>query len=273
MKKIVVLSSHVLVGCITLLFLTTIFLPNQAHACTLRMGYQNKMKIPFIQKAPNSSGVYLDLYKTVAAKVGCQLKVIRSAKKRIMRDIKNGKIDFFPGMKITKKRSEFAYFIPNSLSSGRIGISRTDMNVVTDLSQLKGKTVLIALGGINYVKDVKGVRFELVPDLGMERASEMIRYGRGDFFGSDPAVIHDYFDKSGTRKQFRVHPECCGGAKPMYMGFSRKSPHFKETVNPNFNPNKTISFANQPSIMESGTVAHAMAEVLATMNSGKEVRR
>lgn len=269
--RIAAWSLHVVVGCVMLLFLTAILVSSQAQACTLRMGYQNKMKLPFIQKAPDNSGVYLDLYTAVAAKVGCQLEVIRSSKKRIMRDIKQGKIDFFPGMKITEKRSKFAYFIPNGLFSGRIGFSRVGMDPITDLSQLKGLTVLIALGGINYVEGVKGVKYEWVADLGMKRAANMIRHGRGDFFGTDMMVINRYLDASGIRQQFQVHPECCGGTRPMYMGFARKSSHFKETENPNFDPGKPISQTNQPSIMEPGTVAHAMAEALATMNIGKSV--
>ena len=76
--------------------------------------------------------------------------------------MKQGWIDFYPGMKFTDERSIYAYFIANGLTTGRVGLSRISMPLITNKQHLTGYSLLITLGGINYVRDVHGIKVHQV---------------------------------------------------------------------------------------------------------------
>ena len=131
---------------IAALLLTLLMCPI-SQSCELVMGYQNKAKLPLINKAPDNSGIYFDIYSLAAQKINCRLKVVRLPKVRTLNNIKIGEIDFYPGMKFSLERSAYAHFIPNGLTTGRMGLSRMDMPLITQKKQLAGYSVLTSLGG------------------------------------------------------------------------------------------------------------------------------
>ncbi|MEH6348096.1 MAG: hypothetical protein V7785_23565 [Bermanella sp.] len=225
------------------------------QSCELVMGYQNKAKPPLINKAPDNSGIYLDIYSLAAQKIDCAFKVIRLPKIRVLQQMKRGIVDFYPGMKFSEERSIYAHFIPNSLTTGRVGLSLIGMPLITHKTQLAGFSVLIALGGINYVDEIDGLKVHQVLNLDIEKAAKMLVLKRGHFFATDPFVV-DNFLKNTKEAIYKKHPNCCGGIKPMYIGFSKKSEYLIEMSNPKYNKELAININNFSHILKKDSIAY-----------------
>lgn len=241
------------------------------QSCELVMGYQKKAKPPLINKAPDNTGLYLEIYAQAAQEINCDLNVVRLPKRRVLQDMKQGWIDFYPGMKFTDGRSIYVHFIPNGLTTGRVGISRTSMPLISDKKNLSGYAVLIALGGINYVKEVHGIKVHQVLNLDIEKAAKMLILERGDFFATDPFVV-DSFLKNTQDTTFKKHPNCCGGIKPMHIGFSKKSKYIKEKNNPNYNQDLPLSINNYPTFIEKDSTAYKFGEAVRRLAQGYQYK-
>ncbi len=253
-------------GFICLLILTVLlgtFSPGFALE-TLTMAYRTNERLPLINKAPDSSGLYLDLYTEAAKRLNCKLKVIRKPKKRVMRELIDGTIDFYPGFNFTIKRSGFVFYINNGLPGGDIGVSPPDLPEITDLKQLKGMTLIGPMGGPNFLEGIKGVEQERVAELTIERAFKLIRNNRYDFYIYNKSSLEYYFKNFGV-VGIKSHYDCCGGIRPMYLGFSRKSQHIKEEINPDFDPSKPLGPDNFATRLAPNCLAIRLAEVIAQM--------
>lgn len=126
---------------LSLVFLLLSFFPSLAQAfssseCIITMGYRTSERLPFIEHDPNNQGFYHDIYQAAAERIGCKLRITRAPKMRILRDLKLGNIDFYPGLSFSEERAQFAYFIPNGLSERAIGISRAGAANISSLEQL-----------------------------------------------------------------------------------------------------------------------------------------
>lgn len=244
---------------ITFLSLSMVCQPSQS--CELVMGYQNKAKLPFINKAPDNSGIYLDIYSLAAQKIDCVLKVVRLPKVRTLNNIKVGEIDFYPGMKFSKERSLYIHFIPNGLITGRMGLSRRNMPLITNKQQLTNYSVLISLGGINYVDKIDGIKVHQVLNLGIEKAARMLILERADFYATDPIVVDNFLQNTDTTI-FKKHPNCCGGVKPMHIGFSKNSVYSTEINNPDYRKGKNLSIENFPTKLVKDSIAYEFGKTV-----------
>ena len=121
-----------------------------AKSCSLTMGYRTNERLPLIAKAPDNNGLYLSLYRQVAMRIGCEFEVIRGPKKRILKQLQDGEVDFYPGFTFNEERSQFAFYIENGLPGGDVGISRSSFINVSQLTDLEGHTVLQALGSPKF---------------------------------------------------------------------------------------------------------------------------
>nr|CRH05721.1 Putative ABC-type amino acid transport/signal transduction systems, periplasmic component/domain [Candidatus Magnetococcus massalia] len=235
-----------------------------AQACTLSMGYRTNARPPLIEKHPNSDGLYSQLYQKAAERIGCQLKVVRKAKKVVLKMLREGQVDFYPGFNFTEKRSAFTFYMVNGLPGGDVGVSRDDLAEVTQLQQLKGRTVLSALGSPRFVKGVPGVREQRLPELTTLKALKLLGKKRGDFFIYNRSTIL-YTIKQNSLKGLKVHADCCGGNKPLYLGFSRQSPHFKGVPNENYQAEQPLSVTNFPIQLVTTSVAYRFQQALAQL--------
>jgi len=89
----------------------------------------------------------------------------------------------------------------------------------------------------------------------------MLLLERGDFYATDPFVVENFL-KNKEKSVFKKHPDCCGGIKPMYIGFSRKSKFITEISNQNYNKKKITSIKNYPFILAKGSVANIFGEAV-----------
>jgi ABC-type amino acid transport substrate-binding protein len=254
-----------------ILILRMTFSPLSVKAETLKMGYRTNERLPLIGESPDNSGLYYDLYKRAAEKINCELEVVRSSKKRVIEELQEGVIDFYPGFNFDLQRAEFTYYLENGLPGGDVGISRLDLPEVTDLNQLKGKTLLVALGVSDITHGVEGINIHEVAELEMDRAIQMIQNNRGDFYIYNKDTV-DYYMMKENISDLKVHPNCCGGIVPLYLGFSRKSSKIKEIPNPNYDATKEVSIENFPVTISPDCLAYKFAQALKEMKENGELQ-
>ena len=233
------------------------------------MGYNASAKDPLIAAAPDNSGAYLDLYTRVAQKIGFELKVVRYPKSRVYQLMKEGKIDFYPGMKFEKDRADFAYFIANGLPTGRTGISRLDLPEITDLSQLRGKRVVIPIDGIDYTESVDGTLVKRVRQLDIKKAHQLLVNDRADFYATDDVVVATFL-KNNNLDDIRIHPDFLPTTS-MTLGFSRFSPLYEAAKNPAYDPARGPSVDNDPYEPVTGSVPYKMQQALKEMIRDGEI--
>lgn len=197
---------------------------SSSDACVITMGYRTSERLPFIGDEPNNTGFYHDLYQAAADKIGCKLNVVRAPKLRILRDLKLGNIDFYPGLNFTEDRAKYAHFIPNGLSERAIGISRAGAADIRSIEQLVNNkmTLLIAPGSYDFGGLPDKIQVRKPPELNVSKALDYLLSNQGDFFIYDQTTLHYYLnDRDPT--QFKLHYDCCQSAQEMYLGFSKKA--------------------------------------------------
>jgi len=247
---------------------------NSLFAQTLTMGYRETAREPFIGKTGNNSGIYFDIYSAAAKKMNIDFKVVRLPKKRVLRAMKEGHIDFYPGFKFTNQRSKYIYYIKNGLLGGwNIGISLHSLPLITNVNQLKGIRVVTALGSpdANLLSKVKGVIVNSVNALDIKKTIALLRKERHQFYIDYHDTIK-YYLKTYNIKDIKIHPDCCGKKRPMYFGFSRKSKNFEESTNPNYNNTLPISITNFPTIISKDSLAYKLGVTLNQMKENGEIQ-
>ncbi|WP_238322264.1 substrate-binding periplasmic protein [Vibrio mexicanus] len=231
--------------------------------------YRTSDRTPLIEQAPSNRGLYQTLYSQAASAIGCQLEIVRGPKKRILKMLEDGEVDFYPGFNFNPERARYTYYIVNGLPGGDVGISRNDFITVTQLSELEGHTVVQALGSPNFVRDLENVTIYAKPEITIDQAVAVIRKKRADFYIYNRSSI-DYYFKQHQPNDMKIHPNCCGEIEPLYLGFSRRSPHFSETINPNYDANQPLSVSNFPTVINSQSIAYHFQKALADMASSGE---
>lgn len=252
-------------GLLILMFSTLSYGQN----CVLKMGYRTNERPPMISAAPDNRGLYLHFYQTVATHLGCQLQVIRGPKKRILKQLQDGEIDFYPGFNFNQNRALYTFYIENGFPGGEVGISLKEFPDITAIKQLEGHTILQALGSPNFVRDLESIKIYTVAEMTIAKAVNLLRKKRGDFYIYNRASIY-YYLKTHPSEDLKVHPDCCGGVEPLYLGFSRRSAHYQEITNPNFNPQLSLGPDNFPVALNTESKAYQMMQLLKQMkNSGE----
>ena len=264
MKRLIIIAGLVLVYLSTVSF--------AFGECVLKMTYKDGDKMPLIAKKPDNSGAYFDLFDKAAKKIGCRLSVVRLPKKRLHHKLSKGTLDFYPGASFSKKRAKYLYYIENGFDSGEYGITPLNVPDITSFQQIKevGLIWLMEHGSSKreLAKEFK-IKTQDVRHADIDRARELFRAKRSNFYVADKELIDYYPKKSGisslTDAGLKVHKQCCGGDTPMYLGFSRFSPHFKEKANPDYDKSKPMSRSNFPTVVVPGSIAHKLGQALLEM--------
>lgn len=243
------------------------------ESCIFTMGYRTNERLPFIEQEPSNQGFYQDLYQSAAAKIGCQLKIIRAPKLRVLRELALGNIDFYPGLSFSSQRDEFSYFIPNGLSERAIGISRAGSATITSITQLVDNKMLllIAPGSYEFGGLPDNLDTRRPPDLDVPSALEYLLNSQGDFFIYDQATL-GYYLKNQDLQRFKLHVNCCDNPRPMYVGFSKKSRYFQAQANPDYRFDIELSPDNYPMQLHPQSKAFAFAQALSRMDSSGETQ-
>jgi hypothetical protein len=235
-----------------------------AFACELTMGYRESAKLPYMAKAPDNQGFYLDLYRRAAERIGCRLDVVRKPKKRIFRELATGEVDFYPLASFSEERAVYLDFFSAGFSNRLVGISRADLPTVTDLSQLDGVRVVASLGASFPMRGGRSYEVVEVPRLNTPRALALIRAGRADFYIYDLVTILGEIrdeDMSGLK----LHHDCCRDRGNHGLGtllFARASAHYQAAPNPDYDARRPLAPDNLPEIVDSASIAGRFRQAL-----------
>jgi Bacterial extracellular solute-binding proteins, family 3 len=217
-----------------------------AQTCVITMGYRTTDRLPYIAVEPDNSGLYFDLYTEASRRIGCQLSIVREPKNRIMETIKNGQIDFYPGLIFSSERAKDYYFVPNGLPSQQVAITRSGLPQMNNLQRMRGKTLIMAMGGAYKFAIQYGLNVRTPPELEVEKGIEFIEQGKGDVYIDELSSLTYYLKDYPKKNRLMIHPDCCGGASYFTMGFSRKSKNARYIPNPKFDPFQEVSIENDP---------------------------
>lgn len=208
------------IGCFLLLWVL------DATSCEITMGYRISERLPFINRAPDSSGVYLSLYQQAANEIGCTLSVVRAPKKRILKMLDDGSIDFYPGMGFTKERSKSIYFIENGLTSHTVLLTHKALKPIKQLEDLTGLVQIVTIASNNDQLADYHVITRQVQDLSLESGAKLIAKKQVDFLLYNKASL-TYFLNHNDYSNLIIQ-ECCFAPSQMLLGFSRKSKHLTQ---------------------------------------------
>ncbi|WP_258405461.1 ABC transporter substrate-binding protein [Shewanella sp. FJAT-52076] len=230
------------------------------------MGYRTNERLPYIHAEPTDTGLFVTLFEEAAKRIGCNLTIIRAPKNRIIRELEQGHIDFYPSLSFTPKRAKYAWFFPNGLPERYTGISRINSPDIKQLDELvpHKMVLLMAPGSYDLGGLPKGLNQRRPQDLDIPKAFAMLRANKGDFFIYDEFTLEYYLHQEGG-DGLKLHPDCCEKPRTMFFGFSRKSAHFQEIANPDFLADKPMSANNQPGIPSPNSVARQLVQALTEM--------
>lgn len=191
-------------------------------ACEMVMGYRTSERLPNIEEAPNNNGLYKDLYTSALANIDCTLKIVRAPKKRIMKMLIEGKVDFYPGLASSRERAPDIYFIKNGLTSKSAIVTRFDHPEIKSLEDVKEKVMLRAFGTNKALtQNHKYIRY--VTDLSIAQAVKALSEKKADFFQYDKSAVEYYFAKNPSHNM-KIH-DSFFRETDVTLGFSKNSIH------------------------------------------------
>jgi len=266
----------------TLLFFNP-FASLYAKDNTLTLVYKDIGKPPYMQAAPDNSGLYLDMMKRAAQKIGFDLKVIRQPKKRTYKLLKDGNADLYASGEFRDYRSKFLFYFPNGLSRVEhyYGLTSDNIPELTDISQIiRYKLIWMVELGSSWPLHAKslGLQYTEMKNAGINKAIEISQLKRSTFFMIEDKDVYKYMEKnkisSFKELKIKVHKNCCKSKHaPLYTGFSRYSPYYKEEPNLLYDKTKPLSQTNFPYKLSPKSVAYKFKNALKQMIKSGEIER
>jgi len=187
--------------------------------------------------------------------------------------LKKGTIDFYPVFGYTDERAAFTHFIHNWLPHRGVVVTRDDippLHTLTDLIQYK-PTLLKEIGGYSPMEAIPGERFEIT-DTNVEKAFNLLLNKRVDAFHMQEVVARYYLKNHPEIQGVRLHLNLFPPVKSKMLGFSRRSPYFREKANPSYDPKVPISMRNPLTIMDENSTAYRFAKTLEELYRSGEIQ-
>ncbi|WP_415901630.1 substrate-binding periplasmic protein [Neptuniibacter sp. QD29_5] len=158
--------------------------------------------------------------------------------------MKDGTIDFYPGFNFSLERQPYTFYVPNGLTTGLKVISLNKSPEVRRIEDMRGRSMLVPNGSPTYGAAEKGVIVVVVENLELSRAIEMLEQERADYYQYQSDTIR-YYLKRNPNSKIKIHP-CCSAEEPMYLGFSKLSPHYQRVDNPKYRSDLALTINNEP---------------------------
>ena len=100
-----------------------------------------------MQKAPDSSGLYLDLMSRAAEKIGFEIEIVRLPKNRTYKMLEIGEADLYASGEFRDYRSDFLFFFNNGLYREQIFYGLTTSGIpelfsISDINKYDHLTIL-----------------------------------------------------------------------------------------------------------------------------------
>ncbi|WP_415893854.1 substrate-binding periplasmic protein [Neptuniibacter sp. PT8_73] len=235
---------------------------------TIIMGYKAIAKPPLIGGHGDDSGLYLDLFKKAAERIGYELLVVRIPKKRLHFELARGTVDFYPGSSFSQKRTGYIFYLPNGLQTKEVLISLDYWPEINSMDEVEGRLIVeLSSSKLEWDQIYPKLTISQMGKLSMEKVIEALKTGRGDFYVADIEIV-DHYQKLNDLESYeeigiKIHHNAINQAFiPMNMGFSRKSKLFSEYPNPSFSPDDDISIENFYTIVDQDSVAYQFYQAL-----------
>jgi ABC-type amino acid transport substrate-binding protein len=235
------------------------------------MGYRTSARLPFIAEQPSKQGMYFTLYQQALESIGCTLTVRRAPKKRILKLIATGEVNFYPGLGFSSEREQYLHFIENGFMSNVIALSHKDIADIHSLTEMKGKVLLSAIGGQPFDAIRYGVYLRQAHDLSITTAIKLLENRRVDFYLYNEANIR-YYLKLHPNNNIKAHP-CCSTPSPMFLGFSKRSQYAQAISNPDFSLLHPISASNPQQLLSPTSKAYAFKIALQELKSSGVIEK
>ncbi len=248
----------------------------------LKMVYKDSGNIPYMQKAPDNSGLYFDLISRAAEKIDYKIEVIRLPKIRTYRLLELGKVDIYASGEFRDYRSEFLFYFTNGLHREEIfyGLTTSEIPELMSISDINkyDLTWVFELGNSWPLQAKKfNVKYNMRTDgHQIDKAINLLKAGRPLFFKFTNVEINGYLKSQNIESLeeigIKVHKHCCDSNKaPLYTAFSRFSKHYKEQSNPDFTIDKKLGVNNFPVELVPGSIPDKLKSALLEMIESGEV--
>ncbi|MDP2561920.1 hypothetical protein [Psychrobium sp. 1_MG-2023] len=239
------------------------------------MTFKTGDKYPLMFEAPENSGVFFDVYTEAARRIGCKLIITRLPKQRIHEALKKGDLDFYPAASFSEKRAEYLHYIEVGITTKEYGLSSTKIPAIKNLSQLKEYPNLFWLMEANSSKSelaaALGIKTQQINYMNIEKFIKFVnqRPKYEYFYIADKEIFDTFLVNHKVTDLIshglRTHTNCCGKAKPMFLGFSKRSKHYRAIANEAFNDKENVSATNQVSKLTTNSLVHRLAVALQNM--------
>ena len=164
--------------------------------------------------------------------------------------------------------------------TGEYGITSSKVTEISDYKQVKEKDLLWLMepgSSKTEFAAAMGAKTQFVNFANVDKVQQLIAKGRNNFYVADKELVDYYLKNKGyasfSEVGLKVHKNCCGGEKPMYMGFSRFSPHYKEKPNPGYDKTKALSPDNFPTVVDPDCVAYKLGKAFKEMSASGETAK
>ena len=227
--------------------LVTLVASSAAAQTVIKMGYRTSEKLPYIAEFPSNAGLYYDLYSEAAQRIGAKLDVVRTSKQRVLLDLEEGIIDFYPGFSFSEERANYAFWIKNGLIQRDVVVSRADQAELQTAADLAGLRYVLSLGNPDQIAAIANQQAIKITasELDIERALTMISRNLADLYVYEEDSLK-YFIKSHGLSGYRFHEQLIDNFYYSHAGFSRYSPLFQGQRNANFDDALPVDIGNFP---------------------------
>lgn len=257
---------------ITKLTLTSLLLLSaSASSCEMIMGYRTSARLPLIESPPSNDGLYTAIFRQALKNIDCNLSIIRAPKKRILKMLADGQVDFYPGLGSSTERKKYLYFFENGLTSHTVAFSHKDTADIHHLSEMKGKILLAAIGSNLFDAEKYNIHIRYAYDLTIDSAIKLIENKRVDFYIYNKDSLK-YYLNSQPNKKIKIHP-CCFEPKPMHLGFSKKSKYAKSPSESALNNDKLSATIDLNQRLDKNSKAVEFKTELMKMKQRGEISR
>ena len=205
-----------------------------AERPVLVLGYPEREKLPYIADAPSDEGVFKDILRVAAERIGAELRIERLPKKRVFQYMREGRIDLYPGTP-SPDRDEIMAWISLGFQSKNVCLVRADLAPFTHLRDAPSMRLIYEVGDsrANLPKrypQLQGIA--AAAQLSTEDGVRMLRNNYGDLFVTQRETYLYYMKlmQLGSLEQLglRYIEDCLGPARDYVIGVSKRSRHYAE---------------------------------------------
>lgn len=132
------------------------------------------------------------------------------------------------------------------------------------MDEMRGRSMLVPNGSPTFGAAEKGIIVVMVENLDLSRAINMLEQERADYYQYQSDTIK-YHLKKHPNPKIKTHP-CCSAEEPMYLGFSKFSPHYQRKDNPKYKNDLALAITNEPDQLMEDSVPYRLQKVLKHLN-------